>query len=132
MAKKSTKVVLRRELESSFRLRSFAIQYTSDRSQVNMVDGDGRLHVWKFAGIDQWNLRDSNPVYDIDSDRKSQTFQDVQTLLARIDELHKQGKERSDFYETLNPYGKYLMIHLVDRIRDLESRVGDLEDWKNS
>jgi len=97
-----------------------------------MVDGDGRLHVWKFAGIDQWNLRDSNPVYDIDSDRKSQTFQDVQTLLARIDELHKQGKERSDFYETLNPYGKYLMIHLVDRIRDLESRVGDLEDWKNS
>jgi len=39
MAKKSTKVVLRRELESSFRLRSFAIQYTSDRCLSRRVGG---------------------------------------------------------------------------------------------
>lgn len=134
MAKKSTKIALRKDAEDRFRMRGFAIQYTPDRSQVNMVDGDGRLHVYKFAGIDQWNLRDTDPVFEDDVyglNRGRYTFTSMDEMFEAIDRLQSEGKLRKEFLDTLNPYGAYIIAKLADEVRELRLRVGDLEEWRH-
>lgn len=128
------KIALRKGIEDRFRMRGFAIQYTPDRSQVNMVDSDGRLHIYKFAGIEQWNLRDTNPVFENDlyqMTRGKYNFTSLDKLFEVVDQLQSEGKLRREFLDTLNPYGQYIIAKLAEEVRELKSRVDDLENWKN-